>query len=387
MKRQRGFTIIELTVAMAILTIIVGAAVAALVQAQYTTNNVAQMANEQENLRAGMHFVVRDLIQAGEGIPPQGISVPNTAALTSAINRPVLGGIFPGNPTALSVVIPGWQQGPSPTTVNPQTGVVLTGGLNTDTISIVYADNTLASSDLSGTLLSQDPVTSLAAPVCNGLIDPTGLTVTLSAACFLMPGTPTPIRAGDLIMFSNTNGTALEYVTTVAGQVITFAAADPAGLNQTGLPNGTVAQINAAVVPTIITRVWMVTYYIDTVTNPAKPQLIRQVNYPGYPAAAPTYPAQQIADCIEDLSFTYDITNSNYPGLGTYPAGPGDAPTPTAPDTPFQIRAVNAMLAARSEYPMTNGATRSYFRNNLSTQVSIRSLAFVNQFNVNPLAP
>jgi prepilin-type N-terminal cleavage/methylation domain-containing protein len=386
MKGQRGFSIIEMLVAMAVLTIVAGAAVGALMQAQYTTNGIAQMANVQENLRAGMHFMVQDFMQSGEGIPPQGISVPSTAAGTSAINRPAIGGIFPNNPTVIPVVIPEYQQGALAATVNPQTNAVLLGGA-TDTITVIYADNTLSSSNGSGIVLNGLPVTQAApaVPVCAGIIAASGLTVTMAPACFTLPGTPKPVVAGDLIMFSNANGTAIEFVTNVAGNVLTFAAGDPAGLNQTGLPNGTVASINASATPTVITRVWMVTYYIDT-TTPSKPQLVRQINYPGYPAASPSYPPQQISDAIEDLNFTYDVINSTDP-VGTYPAGAGDAPQPIAPDNAFQIRAVNVMLAGRSEYPIGTGSSKTYYRNNLSTQVSIRSLAFVNQYNSSATAP
>jgi prepilin-type N-terminal cleavage/methylation domain-containing protein len=390
MKRQNGFSLIELLVAMAILTVVIGVAVNVLVQTQRTTDGIAQMANTQENLRAGMHFLVRDLTQAGEGIPTQGISVPNTAAGTSAINRPGIAGVFPGSPTVLSAVIPGFTWGPAATTVNAQTGAVLAGG-PTDTITLFYADNALISSALGpgGTappLLSAFPVTQAApaAPVCTGAIAATGLTVVLAAPCFTMPGTPTPIQVGDLILFSNINGTAIEYVTGVAGTTITFAAGDPAGFNQTALPNGTVASINASVVPTVISRVYMVTYSINIAINPSRPQLIRQVNYPGVPAAAPANPPQQLADCIEDLNFTYDIIGSVAP-VGTYALGPGDAPTPNGGDTPFQIRAVNVLLAGRSEYPVVSGTgVLAFFRNNLTTQVSIRSLAFVNQFKIGP---
>ena len=42
-----------------------------------------------------------------------------------------------------------------------------------------------------------------------------------------MPGQPTPITVGNLIMFHNINDTAVEYVTAVAGQTITFSAAIP----------------------------------------------------------------------------------------------------------------------------------------------------------------
>jgi hypothetical protein len=264
------------------------------------------------------------------------------------------------------------------TTVNPASGAVLAGGFNTDIVTILYADNTLVSSagGAAAPLLTAAPVTSAALPTCAGAIAASGATVTLDPGCFTMPGSPTPISVGNLIMFHNINGTALEYVTSVAGQVISFAPGDPGGLNATGLPNGTVANLAVAVTPTTISRVWMVTYYLDVVTNPQKPQLVRQVNYPNYPAAAPANPPQQVAEVIENLQISYDIVNSQ-DAAGTYGAvGPGDAPTAIAPDTPFAFRAVNVYLGGRSEYPYTMTNPPQYLRNSLTTQVSIRSLSF-----------
>ena len=242
------------------------------------------------------------------------------------------------------------------TTQNPRTKAILAGGFNTDIITVLYADNTLASSagGAAAPLLTAAPVTqpAPAAPVCAGAIAPSGLTVTLDAACFTMPGQPTPIAVGNLIMFHNINGTALEYVTAIAGQTITFSAGDPAGLNATGLSNGTVAKIRRGT-PTTITRVWMVTYYLDVVTNPSKPQLIRQVNYPNFPWRLRANPPQAVGEVIENLTSSYDIVNSQDPA-GTYGlAGPGNAPTSIAPDTPFAFRAVNVYLGGRSEYAWT----------------------------------
>ncbi len=386
MKRENGFTLIEMMVAMFIMIAVVAAATGAIIQAQHVSEAVALEGNVQENLRAGMHFIVRDLTQAGEGVPAAGISIPNTAGGVSNVVRP-------GTPaatifedasvpavtyTTLPPVIPGNTLGSVVTTVNPATGAVLAGGFNTDIVTILYADNTLVSSagGAAAPLLTAAPVTSAAAPVCAGVITATGSSVALAPACFTLPGGPTPITTGNLIMFHNINGTALEYVTSVAGQVINFAAGDPAGLNQTGLPNGTVANLAVAVTPTTITRVWMVTYYLDVVTNPAKPQLIRQVNYPNYPAAAPANPPQPVAEVIENLQFSFDIVNSQDPA-GTYGlVGPGDAPTSIAPDTPFAFRAVNTYLGGRSEYPYTMTNPPQFLRNSLSTQVSIRSLSF-----------
>jgi prepilin-type N-terminal cleavage/methylation domain-containing protein len=386
MSREKGFSLIELMVAMAILLVVVSVATTAIVQAQHVSEAVALEANVQENLRAGMHFIVRDLTQAGEGIPAAGISVPNTAAGVSNIVRPgtPAASIFQSQSapavtyTSLPPVIPGSQLGSVVTTQNATSKAILAGGFNTDIITILYADNTLVSSagGAAAPLLTATPVNQpVGPPICAGTITANGSSVTLDPACFTMPGGPTPISVGNLIMFHNINGTALEYITSIAGPTINFAAGDPANLNQTGLPNGTVANLAVAATPTTISRVWMVTYYLDVITNPAKPQLVRQVNYPNYPAGAAANPPQQVGEVIENLGFSYDIVNSQDPA-GTYANGPGDAPTALAPDTPFAFRAVNVYLGGRSEYPWTWTNPPQFLRNSLSTQVSIRSLSF-----------
>jgi prepilin-type N-terminal cleavage/methylation domain-containing protein len=379
MKRQKGFSLIELMVSMGIVVAVVGLATATLLQAEHATNAVAMQANIQENLRAGMHAMVRDIAQAGEGIPQGGVSIPYNA--TSLVQRPGLIGTFPTNYTAIPPITPGSQLGQVATSVDPKTGATLTlVGTNTDIINVMYSDDILV--DAVGRHLYSSPVVQAfpSTPTCNGAINATGAFVTLDPACFTMPGVTQPIAIGNLMMFHNINGTALEYVTGVAGNTITFGAGDPAGLNQTGKLNGTVANLGPGGVfpPTIITRVWMVSYYVDS-TNPQSPQLIRQVNYPNYPAAAPANPPTDIGDVIESLSFSYDITGSSAPA-GTYPLGPGNAQAPIAGDTPAQIRAVNIFLAGRSERPYEAQTTPQFLRNNLSTQVSVRSLSFTNSF-------
>ncbi|HEY6444453.1 MAG TPA: prepilin-type N-terminal cleavage/methylation domain-containing protein [Candidatus Acidoferrales bacterium] len=407
MKSGKGFSLIELMVSMAILVTVVGLAITALVQAEHVTQSVAYEANTQESLRAGMRFMVQDLAQAGEGIPEGGISVPNTGggAPASTIIRPgMAAGVtfpnpapilpnFPGGFLTLPAVVPGAGIGQPGKSVNPVTRAVLIGN-NTDVVNILYADNILVDSSAAQNHLYSYPVYQPTGPsqTCNAgaaapgnsVLSPTGLFVKLDPACFLMPGATNPISVGNLIMFHNQNGTALEYVTSVAGSQINFAAGDPAGLNATGKAAGTVASLQnggGGFPPTTITRVWLISYYIDSTTDPLHPQLMRQVNYPNYPAANPVNPPQAIADNIEALSFSYDITGSLAPG-GTYPAGAGNAPGPVAPDGPNQIRAANIFLAGRSEAfdQSTTSASPQFLRNNLSTQVSIRSLAFLNTF-------
>jgi prepilin-type N-terminal cleavage/methylation domain-containing protein len=381
MKRQKGFTMVEMMVATAILIATVGAAVVALVQAQRATQGITLLASTQQNLRAGMHFLVRDLTQAGAGIPQGGVTIPNNSSNLSNLNRPgtIPQIIFPNTYTLLPPIVPGNTLGQLATSVNPATLAVLTGH-NTDIINIMYADNTLT--DINGNSLNSYPIIQAApsSPVCAGVM--TSSSVTLATACFTMPGTPqtVPVAVGNVMMFTGSTGNALGYVTAVAGQVISFGTGDPANLNGTGAANGTLAKLVTAGGPITMTRVWMISYYIDTVTNPSRPQLIRQVNWPGYPSSGPANPPSVLADVIEDLQLTYDISGSTAPG-GSYPNGAGNAPTPVSPDTAAQIRAINIYLAARSETPYA--ATQQFFRNNLVTQVCVRSLAFVPPFTVN----
>src|SRR6202030_3701439 len=54
MKREKGFSLIELLVAMAILLVVVSVATGVIIQAQHVSEAVALEGNVQENLRAGM---------------------------------------------------------------------------------------------------------------------------------------------------------------------------------------------------------------------------------------------------------------------------------------------------------------------------------------------
>jgi Type IV Pilus-assembly protein W len=113
----------------------------------------------------------------------------------------------------------------------------------------------------------------------------------------------------------------------------------------------------------------MITYYIDNVTNPNLPQLVRQVNF---------NTATAVADGIEDLQISYGITQPNNAALYGA-AGPGNAKQPLGLDTPAQIREVNLFVGARSNNAYS--VTGQFFRDNMVTKVSVRSLSFVNRYN------
>ncbi len=138
MKRQAGFSLMEVLVATALMVVIMGTTLRALSDATHANEAVTLMADSQENLRAAMNYMTKDLIEAGEGLPQGGIPIPNSAtllnpapALASAVNRPgPIGGpaTFPPSFLTLPAITDGFQQGPQAVTPNPNVpGGVLLG--------------------------------------------------------------------------------------------------------------------------------------------------------------------------------------------------------------------------------------------------------------------
>jgi type II secretory pathway pseudopilin PulG len=376
MKREAGFSLLEVLVATALMVVIVGTTLRALTDANHANEAVTLMADSQQNLRAAMNYMTKDIVEAGEGLPQGGIPIPNSVtllnpapAIASAVNRPhPVGGpaTFPPTFVTLPAVTDAAGLGPRAVTPNPNVpgGILL--GANTDFITLVYVDNTIVDTVHNSTLNSS-PIFLAASgvnPGCPaGALDPTGLSATFDATCITLPVGNTAITPGDLIMFQNANGATIQTVTAAAGQTLTFAgggAGDAFALNASAKPSGTIVNMrngDGTFPPTTASRVWMISYYLDT-TNQSRPLLMRQINF---------RPATPVAEVIEDLSISYDINN-----------GPPNTAAIVAPFTQSSIRKVNLSLAARADNAYSQNKT--YFRNNLQTQVSVRSLAFFNSF-------
>jgi type II secretory pathway pseudopilin PulG len=380
-----GFTLMELMIAMAVTMVLMGAAVAVFRDASLANQVVTQGSDMSENLRAGLNLIQLDLQQAGTGIPQNGINIPFTSCGTSLpIRRPKLNGSttfpYPGGPCESSIpsIEPGWQLGPTVQAPDATSGVAGNSTGVTDEITILYKDNTVG---LDGVPVNQPatPPTSTGCPAGSLKVTGTTVTVTFDVNCVNLTNPATPeitVNPGDLIQFSNTNGTALLWVTNVAGQVLTFQSGDPFDLNGRTETAGTIQQIEtpnangsacngapACFPPTLATRIWMITYYLDNITSPPYTRLVRQVNM---------NPPTAVAETMENLQFTYNFIDgiNNPANQSTVPAGDSEA----------DIRSVNIYLGTRSSHPTQHGNQTAYNRMNLMSQVSLRSLAYQNTF-------
>jgi prepilin-type N-terminal cleavage/methylation domain-containing protein len=349
MRDERGFTIVELLVSTAIMLVVVAAATTAFKNALDISGAGGLIADSNQSLRAATNLMVRDLMQAGRGIPIGGVPIPSGDGAV-AINRPGPPGTaytFDNvNYTTLPAIVPGPSLGPA------------VSGQTTDLITVLMTDPTLPELTLNATPpAAGQPL--LAA-------DGSSLNVGSDAAWIADPATG--VKAGDLILFTNALGNAVQTVTSTDGTaVVSFARGDWFHFNQPDATQGSITQILAAPVPqTTAQRVLMVTYYVDNTTTPGVPRLARRVN-----AAA----GQALAGAIEDLDLSYDLVD----GINN-PVAQHTVPVTIAGIhyTPNQIRKINLHVGVRSED--LSPRTHDYVRNHLTTVISVRSLAYVSRY-------
>jgi hypothetical protein len=105
----------------------------------------------------------------------------------------------------------------------------------------------------------------------------------------------------------------------------------------------------------------MVSYFIETTTDPTVPRLVKQVNLGAQLA---------IGLGVENLQLAYDLVD----GV----TNPTNVPEPPAGTSHNQLRKANVFLSARSLDVSPH--TKAYVRNSLATDVGFRSLSFVDRY-------
>jgi prepilin-type N-terminal cleavage/methylation domain-containing protein len=396
-RSERGFTLVELLMAMAITTVILGATMVAMTDAIKATETAAQITDLNNGLRTAMDLMVRDLLQVGQGLPggraitlPQGtgaqqIQLPGPAGSDYYLDGPSFCPPRADDPDTIcediTAVVPGPERGP----------VVVDGQAATDMITTLAADSAFDTVPLrafasDGRSITVAPPCPAPPTTCAAPNHPSGHNISDTA------DRSDNIRPGDLIMLTKGAASTLVQVSSVSGQVINFAAGDSLKLNQASTIVGSAGDLqnNAPVdtcsptatcwVTTVATRIRMISYYLDVTTDPLHPRLIRRINN-GVWNDFDNSTGTVVAFDVEGLTFSYDladgVTNpSNVRMNDADLDGSGRcAPSPCYPN---QIRKINVSLAGRSR--MTRRGTQQFFRNRLTSQVSLRSLAFVDRY-------
>ena len=383
--RPDGFTIVEMVVSTGVVMLVLAGALTTFRNALNVNDTASQLADANQNLRAGTNQLVRDLLMAGRIIGTEGIAMPTGTGITFPRPGPTaltFDMVSDGDTTLqLPSITTGWKLGP---TIN---------GSQTDIITIMTVDEFMP-------IVSTPPVNAAAPTQGEGTISPDGTTVTFAANSQWIAGDTTldtpKIQKGDLVLFVGTNGNAIQTVTDIdaVAKTITFGIGDWFRFNQ---PNATAVPVvcpctsgrplgvmkgkpNATDVwaPTKVTlfRAMMITYYVDNTTTPGTPRLTRIMNH--CPAADPTCAAFSplaLAGVVEDLDLTYDLYDGvvNPTAVQWLPQTIG-----TILYSANQIRKVNIHVGVRSE--TISKPQQDYVRNHITTSVNVRSLAAVDKF-------
>jgi len=377
-QHANGFSLLEMTIAMALGTVVLGAAVQLYSQGVAATWTVTQRAEMQEDYRAASNMLLSDLSLAGTGLNPgAAIQLPTSATLpvfgcAQAASACYLGltnaagASYPvqGTTPYLYGLLPGYKGGP----------LLPSGPEATDTVTVVYTDSTFFLDCYDASVASTTTVTFVLGTeshcTANG--------ATIQAITDPAAG----LSAGDLVLFTfGTIQIVAEVTTTPTSSTVTFATSDKLQMNQgAAVPKSLASEYVAG--PPLTTgfanRLFVVTYYVDKTTSPYR--LMRQVS---------GHSPIPVAENISYFKLTYDLFNasSDTPAVGCKnPGAVTDVCTAGSSSglLPNQITKINIVNMAMdsalkgSQFGIGNG----YQRMNLQTSVTARNLTYTNNYNV-----
>ena len=389
-KRENGFSLLEMTIAVALGTLMLGAAVQLYTQAVGATWTVSQRAELQQDFRAASDMLIKDLSQAGAGLG-QGAQIP----LPSNIATPEYGcdqtkcylgasntspGTYPlqGATPTLYGLIPGYTLGPTLSS-NPNA---------TDAVTVVYSDTTFYLNCYQATVSALGYVTfgPATAPVLGVVptFPPTNCLPSSVATPQAVNDTMVGLTPGDLVLMT-LNGTQVVGEVT-AGTITTgtnavgttyivpFANADALNMNQTG--TGATAGLNGAALNATganPVRLLVITYYIDKTVTPAR--LMRQIS---------GHTPMPITDGIAYMKFSYDLYNdtTNAPAVGCQNPGASTDVCVAGTSTglnPTDITKINILHMAMTS---TLHGTSGYQGLDLETSISARDLTYSNKYPI-----
>jgi type II secretory pathway pseudopilin PulG len=350
---ESGFTITELIVASMITLAVIGVALTTFSNAMDLNEAATQVADSNQNLRAGTNLLVRDLLQTGRNISTGGISIPSGAGSV---------GIYRPSPPAKTYMFENVTQTALQSITTGEGLGQEVDGKATDLVTLLMDDGVRDA-------LTVQPSTFVGAAA---KLSADGSQLDTGPALAWLTGDPVngipAIKEGDLLYFSNAVGTTIQTVTKIQSATIHFetGSADPFRFNQPGAAAGSITQIKGSAMS--VRRILMYTYYVHNDSS-GTPRLMRRMNM---------YPHQALAGVIEDLTLSFDMVDgvNNPTNVRTLPylfAGP-----PPVTYGASQARKANVHVGVRAEDK--SARQQDYIRSHLSTIVDLRNLAFVDRY-------
>jgi prepilin-type N-terminal cleavage/methylation domain-containing protein len=364
---QRGFSLLELMVASALGLIGILAMTSLFRQGMNATFTITQRAETQQNMRAAIELMTKDLSMAGAGLPSGGLQLATASGSSKvACNQAgtcyVAGDTYP-NGNFMYGILPGFANGvQNGTIINSAPAAV------NDSVTSIYCDYNFPLTNFTFTFPS---TTQVNVAVVNAGVTPNNI---------LAPG---GLNVGDLMLFlvstpgngKGSGGTSDAQTAAAVAEItglptnaqINFAAGDALNFNQTGA-NSLAAVAAAYVAGTTITvcRLNAVTYFLQVPPAGGTVQTVRLMRQVNGLNAVP------VADNIINLQFSYDVINSVGGTMSANQSNPIAAGL-----SPALIQKVNMWVMGQSLV----SAGKQYQSMYLASSTSAGNMSFCNSYS------
>lgn len=337
-QNQRGFSVLEMTLAVAVMLILT----AGIVSLMKSSMNIAaanyEMTDAQENLRTSQEYISRDLMNAGDGL--KSISVvrlPQTFVTSYLTLNPIIDPLD-GMPT----------------------GIINFGILTSDnnlpaSTSVIGASpaTTYRTGTDRQTIIEIDPQF---VPITPSSISSDGITVTLPIGTNMSPFT-----VGEIYYITSASGGTFGAVTAknATSRTLTFGTGDTYGLNLTGTSNNIKVISNSGVLSTALQRMMIIHYYVD-----ASGFLVRRI----FGVSGAGFRDSIIAEHVLNVQYNYSLETTDANGNVVQPTA-----TLTTKAQRLGVRSVEVTVTVETPHVLQNNA-RSQLATTTST--SMRNMQF-----------
>lgn len=340
---EKGFSLLELVIAMMIFLIVTGAIYQVLQVAQRSRSLVNDRVQLTKNVRVALNLIGRDTYNAGFGYPLR-----NTVFLPDNKISDLIG--IPDADDNTRDLVPPIIVGNN---VTPNT-FNTTAGVMTDQVVFLFKDSTFNLIGAAGKQVSQ-PLNINAATTTGGIDEIVPISGS-NAAC----------QINDLFVVTGNTGSALAVVTGLNGaNTVQFSNGDVLGFNQTGAGG----PLRGITTPASMQRVRMVSYFVT-----ANGTLTRR-DYANSSAAtvAQNSISEPLVYGVENFQIQYvlnDGTISDNPSAGTdgIPGNGDDTQTDLA-----KVRQIRVTVSVRSNDLDSSGQP---YRINMTSTFSTRNLGY-----------
>jgi prepilin-type N-terminal cleavage/methylation domain-containing protein len=336
---QRGFSLIEMVIAMAVMLILTGAVASLMTSSMKLNATTYELTDAQENLRIAQEYLNRDLMNAGDGLKSiSKIRVPEDFVTDYLTLNPVIDELD-----------------------NMPTGIINLGILTSDNdvpAGTVALRATPAATILTGTdrqTILQ--VNSEFIAITPTAIDSTGTVVTLPSGTDM-----TLFTTGEIYYLSSSAGATFATVTGInAGtHQLTFANGGPDvyGLNLTGWENNIKVISSSGALATSLQRMMIIHYYVNS-----DKLLMRRV----FGVKGAGFRDSVIAEHVLGVQFNYSLETTDEFGNIVQPTA-----TLTTRAQRLGVRQVEVTVTVETPHLLSNSITRL----SMTTGTSVRNMQF-----------